>query len=498
MKKMKKVLALILAMAMVLGMGLTVFAETKTTGTVTVKGVSEEGAVVTLYQLVSYNAVDQEYVLAEAAGTAGYTIGSRDPEMIAEIASNSAILERLYSVQISTPDGSGNYVKDGLGAGTYLVLVTNAGATIYNPMLVSLEVEYPDGVGDGEVDADSGYVVNDQTVYAKSTTEIKVDKVIVDESGKVIGTNGKYDDVYAGTEVYFEITGTIPSYSEQYDNNSLTYTITDTLGEGLDLVENQNDYSGDHDATKKRIEEQLEDNAAVVTVNKEDKIITIAFNKQYILEHGNKEIKLTYPAVLTGDASNFDPATNTVTVQYSNSPSATTSGTPSSTNHYTFDLESELVKVDSEDNTDKLVGAEFSLKDGDGTVVGTAVSDENGLIKFEGLDQGIYTLEETKAPEGYQLSGKSYTVIISAEYGSDNLLSKYTVTIKDGDREIGKMEYTANNKEGTGAAANIPNTTLSTLPSTGGIGTTIFTVGGCIIMIAAAALFFMNRRKSEE
>ena len=70
MKKMKKVLALILAMAMVLGMGLTVFAETKTTGTVTVNGVSEEDAVVTLYQLVSYNADNQEYVLAEAAGTA--------------------------------------------------------------------------------------------------------------------------------------------------------------------------------------------------------------------------------------------------------------------------------------------------------------------------------------------------------------------------------------------------------------------------------------------
>ena len=45
---------------------------------------------------------------------------------------------------------------------------------------------------------------------------------------------------------------------------------------------------------------------------------------------------------------------------------------------------------------------------------------------------------------------------------------------------------------------NIPNTSLSELPSTGGIGTTIFTVGGCVIMIAAAALFFMNRRKSEE
>ena len=41
------------------------------------------------------------------------------------------------------------------------------------------------------------------------------------------------------------------------------------------------------------------------------------------------------------------------------------------------------------------------------------------------------------------------------------------------------------------------NTELSSLPSTGGIGTTIFTIGGCAIMIAAASLFFVSRRKSE-
>ena len=42
------------------------------------------------------------------------------------------------------------------------------------------------------------------------------------------------------------------------------------------------------------------------------------------------------------------------------------------------------------------------------------------------------------------------------------------------------------------------DTKLTSLPSTGGIGTTIFTIGGCAIMIAAAALYFVNRRKSEE
>ena len=54
-------------------------------------------------------------------------------------------------------------------------------------------------------------------------------------------------------------------------------------------------------------------------------------------------------------------------------------------------------------------------------------------------------------------------------------------------------------KDQDGASvADIPNTKLAALPSTGGIGTTIFTIGGCAIMIVAAGLFFATRRKAEK
>ena len=49
---------------------------------------------------------------------------------------------------------------------------------------------------------------------------------------------------------------------------------------------------------------------------------------------------------------------------------------------------------------------------------------------------------------------------------------------------------------GDNNVTKIPNTKLSSLPSTGGIGTTIFTIGGCAIMILAAALYFASRRKT--
>ena len=73
---------------------------------------------------------------------------------------------------------------------------------------------------------------------------------------------------------------------------------------------------------------------------------------------------------------------------------------------------------------------------------------------------------------------------------------------EDDDAVDGVMTITTTYKyndftvDGTGN--KIPNTKLASLPSTGGIGTTIFTIGGCAIMIAAAALYFVNRRKSEE
>ncbi len=48
------------------------------------------------------------------------------------------------------------------------------------------------------------------------------------------------------------------------------------------------------------------------------------------------------------------------------------------------------------------------------------------------------------------------------------------------------------------AETSMTDTRLASLPSTGGIGTTIFTIGGCLIMIVAAGLFFATRRKAEK
>ena len=139
---------------------------------------------------------------------------------------------------------------------------------------------------------------------------------------------------------------------------------------------------------------------------------------------------------------------------------------------------------------------------------------ENGDIKFKGLDGDLtYYVKETAAPEGYSINDTIYKVVFTFDkpegYTGDDV--EYTVTITNNKTDETKTytvkyngttaeseagEYGNEPKTGSDEVTTVINTKLSALPSTGGIGTTIFTIAGCLIMIAAAGLFFVSRRKS--
>ena len=100
----------------------------------------------------------------------------------------------------------------------------------------------------------------------------------------------------------------------------------------------------------------------------------------------------------------------------------------------------------------------------------TIKTDENGQAVVKGLDsEYTYYFEEVVAPEGY--------------------------TVLDDD-----VEATWNGEANVAITgkASATDTTVSSLPETGGMGTTIFTIGGCAIMVVAAALYFVNRKKQEK
>ena len=97
----------------------------------------------------------------------------------------------------------------------------------------------------------------------------------------------------------------------------------------------------------------------------------------------------------------------------------------------------------TDQQTDRLRGAEFTLTDNStGNIIGTSVSNANGLVFFNNLDPGEYTLKETEAPDGYVNSEKTWTVTVKKETVQDN--EKVVVTVGDDlyfDSSTGDMGY---------------------------------------------------------
>ena len=147
----------------------------------------------------------------------------------------------------------------------------------------------------------------------------------------------------------------------------------------------------------------------------------------------------------------------------------------------------------------------------------TATSDKDGRINFSGLDAGHYILQETKAPAGYSVDTREHKVEITAVYytaadaaaanAKPGMLKSYSIKIDGSATSTYEATYEKPDENAELVAVvdkrqegmtQIKNTKLGNLPSTGGIGTTIFTIGGCAIMIIAAGLFFASRRKSSK
>ena len=94
------------------------------------------------------------------------------------------------------------------------------------------------------------------------------------------------------------------------------------------------------------------------------------------------------------------------------------------------------------------------------------------MIDVEGLDAGSYHFEETKAPKGYSINtdGKTLTLTVNGDVATAKLYNK----------------------------GSLNDTKLSALPSTGGMGTYLFTVVGVVLMACAAGAFMVSRKKENK
>ena len=360
----------------------------------------------------------------------------------------------------------------------------------------------------GEYDAYTTYIVQvaGDVVISPKTGVPTVDKKIIDGSNE-----SKSGDYNIGDDVTFRLTGTLPANYDDYA--SYKYVFHDTLSAGLtynsgsvsvyvkngdaDPIEVTNFFSVNLSVNEGKLDISCDDLKTIVienvTINKDSKII------------------VEYNAKLNNNAEIGNPGNkNEVYLEFSNNPNWDGNGDKPTGNTpkdevivFTFEL--DVTKVDASDNTKKLSGAEFKLRNADGKWVtvdenskvtgwseneaggSTLITDANGLIKVIGLEKGTYYLKETKAPNGYNLLEGEITIEIDAEYNEQDGVTKLTIKVGDGSATDGNItsgivEMTVKNNKG------------STLPETGGIGTTIFYVVGGVLVVGALIVLITKKR----
>ena len=490
MSKVKRILSVIMAMVMVLAMSVPTFAGTKPieddAAPVTISNV-EEGATITAYQIIDASYGDNGflgYVWATGMTNAGQTVSNPmtavTSEMITGLAKNPAGLEKVENVVSD---------QTRLTVGTWMLIVTPPSTNpekVYNPMVVSVYYDVKKSGDDnttigGAVSAKENWTLETTNAYAKST-EIKLTKTV--KSGDELAE--------VGESVNFTISGTIPSYSAEY--TAPKYILKDTIVNGLEYPENMA-------PIVKVGGRAVDDSNYKFTLAGDKKSFTVEFTSQYILSlanatEGQRAVTVDYSANITAEAIT-NVAENRADLNYTTKPNEEKDATPSSAYVATFSLDNVIEKV-KEDRT-ALDKAEFTLyRDEDLTnVFKTYKTTTDGNIKFEGLagDQEYY-LKETKAPDGYSLNDTVYKIEftnITKDAKNEKVVSyKVKITNMTTNEAVnGTINY------GTPSAdfvTTVVNTKISTLPSTGGIGTTIFYVVGGILMAGAAVLLITKRR----
>lgn len=300
----------------------------------------------------------------------------------------------------------------------------------------------------------------------KPTTEKKVE-------------NQDWASAQVGKKVTFKVTSQVPDMTGK---KNYVFRLEDTLSKGLTM--NVDDFKSvkigetvltkDSDYTVKvKPGTKAETTDLVVEIN--------GFEKYN--EKAGSNIVFEYQAEVNKDAVTVEKATNEAHVEYGNDPNQMDESQPDKVKVYTHEL--TITKVDGKDKA-PLAGAEFELYEGspaqgsaiklvrenavdgnnvyrvadttDQNTITKVVSPENGKIVIKGLKDDTYTLKETKAPDGYN-KGKDTEITITAESNDGG----ETVTV-------------------TGNTITVENNSGIQLPSTGGMGTIIFVAAGvCVV-----------------
>ena len=470
MKHVKKLVSLLLVMIVVFAMTTTTFAEG--TNSITVNG-AQKGETYKLYKMLdlSVNETNTAYsytvniewnnFFTTGAGKGYVDIDEQsyvtwkadkkdDTSMEAFGKAAAAAVSGKTAVDTQTPTADGSFTFSNLDSGYYLITSTNGTLAI----------------------VDTTPTNPDATVNEKNA-DSTLDKKVQEDSQAVAEGNGwgKENSAQIGDNVNFQTSITLKKGAKNvvmHDKieDGLTFSGADSVA--IDGLTKGTDYTVVVSTTEAPLTDactfEIEFAQTYLDSLTADTTLTVTYsavlNEKANITAGEKnDAKLTW-----GDASNTEwSETVTKTYQFEVLKYATTDSTKAPLAGATFQLK------DANDNVVKLIkvsDTEYRVANGDETdAVDSFTTVDSGKIVIKGVDLDTYKLVETAAPAGY-----------------NKLKDPVGLTV------LGTNALTV----------DVPNATGTELPSTGGMGTTIFYVVGSILVIGAAVLLITRKRMSNK
>lgn len=498
MKLFKKLASFILAFAMVMAIAMpsVVMAADNTTYKLTLQN-TVVGHTYEVYQVFSgtLSTKNNKKVLSDLKWGSGVKEGvytetakakaeTLTDEATARAFAKELVEDKLSAATKTVQSAAGTTEITGLAAGYYLVKDTDN----------SLK---------GKNDSYTAYILQ---VVGDATTSVKSDVPSSEKKVKDINDSTETEttdwqdaaDWDIGDEVPFKIEGTLPSNYDKYKTYTLKFH--DKEQEGLTFK---------RDTVKVFIDDvEIKTGFDVVENPGDGDTFDVVFENLKTTRATNRsKVRVEYKSVLNKNANLGKPGNkNTMYMEFSNNPNNEQGGetetgkTPEDT-VIVFTYKVSVNKVN--ENNEKLEGADFTLEKKVKTSTNPdkyewkPIDKESGtagdVFEFKGIDDGEYRLTEKRAPDNYDmLSAPIYFTVTAGHVdGADPYLDTFSGNITSGN--VGEMAFTANKNTGI-LSTTIQNKPGSSLPETGGMGTTVLYAAGTLMILAAAAFLVMKKK----
>lgn len=480
---MKKVFAVLVALALVLSMGTMAFAAG--TGTITISN-ALEGATYNIYKMLDFAPVEG------STSQGRYTVVAEWEDFLANEGA-AYLKENTETGTIEWNGAETDARKAELAKAAIAYAKANSIAATATKSATADGAVTFDGVALGyyAIDTSLGTVcgltnVNNTFEAHEKNEKPDIDKFVQEDSEMNNADKGwgKVNDADIDQQVNYKSTITVGL-------GATKYVMHDTMEAGLTF---------NNDVVVKLADGTIVDaaNYTVTSPAADGHTFDVAFKNDFIagLAKGT-QFTVYYSATLNENANIVvDGNDNTVYLSYGEDSTWETAEHKTTT--YTWKMDVLKYAMDGETKI-SLAGAKFQLLDKDGNaikfsaVAGAAVptykvdadgaidtieTDTNGKFELVGLDEGAYKLHETEAPAGYNKLAADLDVVITSTYNETGLTATYQINDADP------------------ATIEVENKTGGLLPETGGIGTTIFYVSGIVLMLGAAIILISKKRMS--